>query len=236
MQYKNIAYCSSGVCFPELLPYGQSCLFCSVGRGFFRRKLSRLGPWRPRGSSGGMNLNNKEKKTQIGCCDVIVSLIPPPGYNWPSGTTLDSFQEAKTLPTSQINTTNCLLVVHKGVHEKPLLDAFLPLGSFPLEVSVGVVGYDHSIRLWRQLDNETVVVANHPFTTNAAWGSEHHDFLFFKQHQDVLVWNYKQIRVRWPWWDGDCRWGTYITVFSVFIPFYVVFKSSRHNVSTEIRN
>lgn len=29
--------------------------------GFFLRKLSRLGPWRPRGSSGGMNLESKIK-------------------------------------------------------------------------------------------------------------------------------------------------------------------------------
>lgn len=68
MQYKNTAHCSSGVPLSELcanyiLPYGQSCLFCSVGRGFLRRKLSRLGPWRPRGSSGGMNLDKKTDMT-----------------------------------------------------------------------------------------------------------------------------------------------------------------------------
>lgn len=63
---------------------------------------------------------------------------------------------------------NCLLVIHKGVHEQPVLDAFLPLRFFSLEVTVGVVGYDHSVRLVRPLDNEAVVIANHSFTTNTA--------------------------------------------------------------------
>lgn len=44
---------------------------------------------------------------------------------------------------------DCLLVIHEGVHEEPLLDAFLPLRPFSLEVTVGVIGYDHSVGLIR---------------------------------------------------------------------------------------
>lgn len=36
-------------------------------------------------------------------------------------------------------------VIHKGEHEEPLLDAFLPLRSFSLEVAVCVIGYNYSI-------------------------------------------------------------------------------------------
>lgn len=85
------------------------------------------------------------------------------------------------------NQANCLLVIHKGEHEQPLLDAFLPLRSFSLEVTVGVIGYDHSIGLIRQLDDKAVVIANHPLTTDAARWSEDHYFPFFKLHQDVLI-------------------------------------------------
>lgn len=98
MRHDNTAYCSRGVPLPELgadhiLPYGQSCLFCSVGRGFFLRKLSRLGPWRPRGSSGGMNLDRKKRKnpdmtdcgfhhflvTNHGCCIIMFPGLHPGG-------------------------------------------------------------------------------------------------------------------------------------------------------------
>lgn len=41
-------------------PYGQGCFFCSGMTGLFLRKLSKLGPCRPRGSSGGMNLRDKK--------------------------------------------------------------------------------------------------------------------------------------------------------------------------------
>jgi len=38
------------------LPYGHCGLLCSSDAGRFRRKLSMLGPFLPRGSSGGINL------------------------------------------------------------------------------------------------------------------------------------------------------------------------------------
>lgn len=43
----------------KYLPYGQGCFLCSGMMGLFLRKFSRLGPWRPRGSSGGMNLKDR---------------------------------------------------------------------------------------------------------------------------------------------------------------------------------
>lgn len=61
-----------------------------------------------------------------------------------------------------------LLVIHKGVHEQPLFNAFLPLRSFCLEVSVGVIGYDYSIGLIRQFDNKAVIIANHSLAPNTA--------------------------------------------------------------------
>lgn len=82
---------------------------------------------------------------------------------------------------------NCLLVIHKGEHEEPLLDAFLPLGSFSLEVAVGVIGYNHSVGLIRHLDDEAIVIANHSLATDPARWSEDHDFPFFKLRQDVLI-------------------------------------------------
>lgn len=86
------------------------------------------------------------------------------------------------------NRTNCLLVIHKGVHEQPLLDAFLPLGPFPLEVPVRVVGDDHAVQLVRQLDDEAVVVADHPLAPDSTWRSKDHDLTFFQLRQDVLIW------------------------------------------------
>lgn len=81
----------------------------------------------------------------------------------------------------------CLLVINKRIHQQSLLDAFLPLRPFPLQVTVGVVGHDHSFRLVGQLDNETVVVANYPLSTNTPGRGEDNDFAFFKLHQDVLI-------------------------------------------------
>lgn len=108
---------------------------------------------------------------------------------------------------------NCLLVIHKGVHKEPLLDAFLPLGSLSLEVTVGVIGYDHSFGLIGQLDDKAVIVANHSLTSNTAGRSEDHYFPFFKLQQDVLIWKYKQRNVRWLWWDSVQ--GVVVLLFSI---------------------
>lgn len=79
------------------------------------------------------------------------------------------------------------LVIHKGVHEEPFLNAFLPLRSFSLEVAVGVIGYDDSIGLICQLHNKAVIIANHSLTTDTARWSEDHYFPFFELHQYVLI-------------------------------------------------
>ncbi len=97
---------------------------------------------------------------------------------------------------------DCSLVIHEGVHEEPLFDAFLPLRPFSLEVTVRVIGYDHSIGLIRQLDDKAVIIANHSFTPNTARWSEDHYFPFFKLHQDVLIWKLEQSWVRWLWRDS----------------------------------
>lgn len=64
-------------------------------------------------------------------------------------------------------------VIHKGVHKQPLLDAFLPLRFFSLEVPVGVIRYDYAIRLIRQLDDEAVIIAHHSLTSNMARRGKH---------------------------------------------------------------
>lgn len=60
------------------------------------------------------------------------------------------------------------LVIDEGVHEQPLLDEALPLGFLCLKVPVHVVGHDDAVRLVGQLDDEAVVVTNHPLTCHAA--------------------------------------------------------------------
>lgn len=41
--------------------------------------------------------------------------------------------------------TPFLLVIHKGIHEQPLIDELLPLGLFISEISVVVIGDDDAI-------------------------------------------------------------------------------------------
>lgn len=64
----------------------------------------------------------------------------------PSGTTLTlNRKNVKPAQAQLEEQADCLLVIHKGVHEESLLDAFLPLRSFSLKVTVGVIGYDHAV-------------------------------------------------------------------------------------------
>lgn len=79
------------------------------------------------------------------------------------------------------------LVVDEGVHEQPLVDEALPLWFLCLKISVHVIGHDDAVRLVGQLDNEAVVIANHPFTRHAAWRCEHQNLLLLQVSQDVLI-------------------------------------------------
>lgn len=80
-----------------------------------------------------------------------------------------------------------LLVIHKGIHEQPLVDELLPLGLFISKVSVVVVGDDDAIRLVGELDNEAVVIANHASSLHPPRGSEDENLLLLKATQDFLI-------------------------------------------------
>ena len=130
-----------------------------------------------------MNLEEKQNKTNEisvgrGCtfqCSCIKS------YLW------------KGSPqTSRPQLEKHLLVIHKGEHEQPLLDALLPLRPFSLEVTVGVIGHDHSLRLVRQLHDEAVVIADHSLAPNSPRWREDNYFTSLEIHQDVLIWECKQ--------------------------------------------
>lgn len=61
--------------------------------------------------------------------------------NMPSGTTLRKHYWKAHIEMQ----AKCLLVIYKRVHEEPLLNAFFPLRSFSLEITVGIIGHNHSV-------------------------------------------------------------------------------------------
>lgn len=79
------------------------------------------------------------------------------------------------------------LVINKGIHEQPLLNEALPLRLLSLKVSVHVIGHDDAVRLVAQLDDETVVVTDHPFARNTSRWREHHNLPFLQVSENVLI-------------------------------------------------
>lgn len=90
-------------------------------------------------------------------------------------------------PPTDLNDTKNSLVVHKGVHEQPLLDATFPLGLVDLQVAVDVVGHDDAARVEGQLDDELVVVADHPLVPHAARRRERQVLLPLQIGEDFLI-------------------------------------------------
>ena len=91
-------------------------------------------------------------------------------------------------------TENDLLVIDKGVHEKPLLYEAFPLRVLSLEITVRVIGHNDAIRSVCQLDNEAVVIADHPFASDAARRCKYQTFLPLKVPQNVLVFAANEIK------------------------------------------
>lgn len=79
------------------------------------------------------------------------------------------------------------LVINKGVHEQPLLNEALPLWYISLKVPVHVVGHDDAVGLVGQLDNEAVVVTDHPFACDMPRWCEHQDLPPLQVSQNVLI-------------------------------------------------
>lgn len=134
--------------------------------GLFLKKFSKLGPCRPRGSSGGMNL----KGGWDGGIENLLTL---------------TFQKRQDQMSVVIVIHS--LVVDEGIHEQPLVDELLPLRLLVSQVSVVVVGDDDAVRLVGQLDNEAVVVANHAATLDAPRRGEDEDLLLLEAAQDLLI-------------------------------------------------
>lgn len=84
-------------------------------------------------------------------------------------------------------TVGHLLVIYKGIHEKPFIDELLPLGLLISQVSVVIVGDDDAVWLIGQLDDEAVVIANHASALDAPRRSEDQDLFLLKATQDFLI-------------------------------------------------
>lgn len=65
------------------------------------------------------------------------------------------------------------LIIDERVHQKSLLNETLPLWTFSLEISIRVVGHNDAVGVVRQFHYETVVIANHTFSSHPSGWREY---------------------------------------------------------------
>lgn len=72
-----------------------------------------------------------------------------------------------------------VLVIHKRIHQQPLLYKLLPFWLFYLKVSIVIIGYNDAIRIKSQLDYEPIIIANNsPALDPSGWCEDKNLFLF----------------------------------------------------------
>lgn len=84
------------------------------------------------------------------------------------------------LETARAGKEMHLLVIHKRIHQQPLLYEFLPFWFFVLKVPIIVVGHDDAIGVVGQLHNKAVVIADHPPPLNSPRRSENKNLLLLQ--------------------------------------------------------
>lgn len=91
------------------------------------------------------------------------------------------FIKVKSIPTDNLNIgllERNALVIHKRIHQQPLLYKLLPFWLFNLKVSVVIIGHNDAIRIKSQFDYEPVIIAdNPPALDSSGWCEDENLFL-----------------------------------------------------------